>query len=44
MALTVKEYAARERVTERTVRTWIKKGALPVRRLGTGKLIRIIEP
>jgi excisionase family DNA binding protein len=39
--LTVKEYAARERVTERTVRNWIAKGALPVRRNPGGRHLRI---
>lgn len=33
---TVKEFAARERVTERTVRNWIDKGAVPVRRTPGG--------
>lgn len=42
-SLTVKEYAKRERVNERTVRRWIEKGAVRVKRLGTGKLIRILE-
>lgn len=34
--LTVKEYAAHERVTTRTVWTWIGKGAVPVRRTPGG--------
>ena len=34
--MTVKEYAAAERVTPRTVRTWIAKGAVPVRRTAGG--------
>ena len=34
--LTVKEYAERERVTERTVWNWIAKGAVPVRRTPGG--------
>jgi excisionase family DNA binding protein len=34
--LTVKEMAARERVTERTVRRWIEKGAVIVRRTPGG--------
>lgn len=34
--LTVKEYAAQERVTERTVWNWIEKGAIPVRRTPGG--------
>lgn len=45
MELTVKEFAARERVDERTVRRWIAKGALEVRRTGygAGRGIRIID-
>ena len=39
---TVKEYAARERVDERTVRRWIVKGAVNVRRTPGGG-IRIFE-
>lgn len=34
--LTVKEYAAAERVHERTVRRWVEKGAIPVRRTPGG--------
>lgn len=34
--LTVKELAAVERVTEKTVRRWIDKGALAVRRTPGG--------
>lgn len=34
--LTVKEYAAAERVTERTVYNWIGKGAVQVRRTPGG--------
>jgi excisionase family DNA binding protein len=34
--LTVKEYAQSERVDERTVRRWIAKGAVPVRRTPGG--------
>jgi excisionase family DNA binding protein len=34
--LTVKEYAERERVEERTVRRWIEKGAVEVRRTPGG--------
>jgi excisionase family DNA binding protein len=34
--LTVKEYAAVERVAERTVRRWIEKGAVEVRRTPGG--------
>lgn len=41
--LTVKEYADRERVTVRTVRTWISKGAVPIRRTpGGGVRVLII--
>ena len=40
----VSEYAARERVSENTVRNWIKKGAVKVKRIGPVHLIRIIEP
>lgn len=40
--LTVKEYAAQERVDERTVRRWITKGAVKVRRTPGGG-IRILE-
>ena len=36
MELTVKEYAALERVTMRTVYNWIDKGAVPVRRTPGG--------
>lgn len=36
MELTVKEMAARERVDERTVRRWIAKGAVSVRRTPGG--------
>lgn len=42
MELTVKEYAARERVTELTVRRWIAKGALDVRRTPGGG-VRIVD-
>lgn len=34
--MTVKEFAHREQVTQRTVRTWIAKGAVPVRRTPGG--------
>ena len=34
--LTVKEYADRERVHEETVRRWIGKGAVPIRRTPGG--------
>jgi excisionase family DNA binding protein len=40
--LTVKEFAARERVTERTVRLWMTKGAIQFRRTPGGG-IRIRE-
>jgi excisionase family DNA binding protein len=36
--LTVKEYAQAERVTERTVWTWIAKGAIEVRRTPGGRV------
>lgn len=39
--LTVKEYAERERVTTRTVKTWISKGAVQVRRTPGGR-VRIL--
>lgn len=42
--LTVKEYAAVERVTERTVRNWISKGALDIRRTpGGGVRVVVIQ-
>lgn len=34
--LTVKQYARREQVTERTVRLWIAKGAVEIRRTPGG--------
>lgn len=40
---TVKEYAARERVTPRTVRRWIEKGAVEFRHTAGGG-VRIIDP
>jgi len=40
--LTVKEFAAKERVDERTVRRWIDKGAVDVRRTPGGG-IRICD-
>lgn len=40
---TVKQFAKREQVTERTVRNWIGKGAVDVRRTAGGRLIRIID-
>lgn len=42
MEMTVKEMAAHERVDERTVRRWIAKGAVEVRRTPGGG-IRIVE-
>lgn len=39
---TVKEFAAKERVTVRTVRHWIVKGAVEVRRTPGGG-VRIID-
>lgn len=39
---TVKDYARREQVTERTVHRWIEKGAVHVRRTAGGG-IRIID-
>lgn len=42
MEMTVKEMAAQERVDERTVRRWIAKGAVDVRRTPGGG-IRIVE-
>jgi excisionase family DNA binding protein len=40
---TVKEYASRERVTPRTVRRWIEKGAVAFRHTAGGG-VRIIDP
>lgn len=40
--LTVKQLAAREQVDERTVRRWIEKGAVDVRRTPGGG-IRIVD-
>jgi hypothetical protein len=40
--LTVKEYAARQRVTERTVWTWVRKQAVQVRRTPGGG-VRILD-
>lgn len=42
MEFTVKEMALRERVDERTVRRWIAKGAVDIRRTPGGG-IRIVE-
>jgi predicted site-specific integrase-resolvase len=36
--LTVREYAAIERVTERTVYSWISKGAVDIRRTPGGRI------
>ena len=41
MDFTVKEFAVLERVDQRTVRRWIEKGAVPVRRTPGGG-IRIV--
>ena len=35
---TVREYAAREKVTAKTVRAWIQKGALEARKTPGGRL------
>jgi predicted site-specific integrase-resolvase len=43
MEFTVKEYATAERVDVKTVRRWIAKGAVPVRRTPGGGL-RIASP
>lgn len=40
--LTVKEFAAKERVDERTVRRWITKGAVDVRRTPGGR-VRVLD-
>ena len=40
---TVREYADKERVTPRTVFTWILKQAVTIRRTPSGR-IRIIDP
>jgi predicted site-specific integrase-resolvase len=41
--LTVKEYADRERVSERTVWTWLAKGAVKFRKTPGGG-IRVVSP
>ena len=41
--LTVKEYAARERVSERTVWVWLAKGAVTCRKTPGGG-IRVVVP
>ncbi len=38
--VTINEYASKLRVSERTVRTWAKKGAIPVKRIG--RTVRIL--
>jgi excisionase family DNA binding protein len=38
LELTIKEYAERERVSDRTVRRWIEKGAVEVRRTPGGRV------
>lgn len=43
MELTIKEYAGIERVSERTVRNWIAKGAVDVRRTPGGRVRIQIE-
>lgn len=43
MEFTVRAYASREQVNERTVRRWIVKGAVQIRRTAGGG-IRIVEP
>ena len=40
---TVKQYAEKEQVSTRTVRTWMAKGAVDFRRTPGGH-VRIIEP
>lgn len=42
MELTVREMAEREQVTVRTVRRWIAKGAVPIRRT-PGRGIRVLS-
>jgi len=44
--LTVKELARVERVSERTVWTWVAKGAVPVRRTPGGgvRILRVLSP
>jgi len=42
--LTVKEYAALERVTDRTVRSWLTKGAIAHRKTPGGRLRILIRP
>ena len=43
---TVREFAERERVTEVTVRRWVAKGAVEVRRTPGGgvRIVEAIEP
>jgi hypothetical protein len=40
---TIKEFAAQERVTERTVRNWIAKGAVCVRRTPGGGVRILVQ-
>lgn len=42
--LTVKEYAAVERVNDRTVWRWIAKGAVPIRRTPGGGVRVLLVP
>jgi len=41
--MTVKEFAALERVTIRTVKTWIEKGAVQVRRTPGGGVRVLVD-
>ena len=43
VTLTVKEYAAVERVDERTVRRWVTKRAVPFRRTPGGGIRIIVQ-
>ena len=44
MELKIKEFAARERVNERTVRRWIARGAIEARRTPGGGVRIAVEP
>ena len=44
VGLTVKEYAAVERVDERTVRRWVTKQAVPYRRTPGGGIRILVRP